>query len=381
VFSDQRLVCCLIIFLLIYFLSSYHARIAQLVEHTTDTGGVLSSSLSTRTNCLWYNIFMNEIKTTPKDFFLNLGATIALYVAVGALINLLFSIINYYFPDQLAGYFYGNVVATPISMLVVLIPILYVIEYLIKKDIQITPQKADLWVRRWRIYLTLFLTGIVLAGDLIALINTYLNGEISSRFVYKFLAILVVIGIVFAYYLLERINIRQNVKTILAYAGIVVIVAAIVIGFITVGSPTKQRSMRFDMERINDLQNLQWQILSYWQQKEGLPTSLDVLKDPLSGTIVPNDPKTDEPYEYRVKGPLTFELCANFDLKYEDTKGRGESGYGRGGYFPMPMAYDMSYPYMGENENWKHEAGRTCFERTIDPEKYDNTPRPISESI
>src|SRR6185369_13216035 len=139
-------------------------------------------------------------KTTPKDFFLHLGATVALYAAAVALINLWFSLINYYFPDVLAGYFYGNSVALPISSLVILVPILYLLEWLIIKDIRKMPEKADIWVRRWRIYLTLFLATILMAGDLIALINTFLNGEITARFVWKVVVILLVAGCVGKYY-------------------------------------------------------------------------------------------------------------------------------------------------------------------------------------
>ncbi len=119
---------------------------------------------------------MNQTKTTPKDFFLHLGATIALYISVGALVNLVYAIINNRFPDALAGYFYSNSIAWPISMLIVLVPILYVLEWLIKKDIDVTPEKKEIWVRRWRIYLTIFIGGAIMAGDLVALINTYLNG-------------------------------------------------------------------------------------------------------------------------------------------------------------------------------------------------------------
>jgi hypothetical protein len=66
---------------------------------------------------------MNQTKTTPKDFFLHLGATIALYTTIVAIINLLFSIINYYFPDALAGSYYYNSMAWPISVLIVVLPI------------------------------------------------------------------------------------------------------------------------------------------------------------------------------------------------------------------------------------------------------------------
>ena len=353
-----------------------YARVAQLVEHSTDTRGVPGSNPGTRTesSCgyLWYNtVIMNQQnKTTPKDFFYHLTATISLYAGIVALINLSFSVINYYFPDALAGYFYSNTVAWPISILIVLTPILYVVEWLIKKDIRSIPEKAEIWVRRWRIYLTLFLTGVVIAGDLITLINTYLNGEISVRFVYKVLAILVILGIVFAYYILEKINQDSKGKAVLSYVGLAIIVVSIVFGFITVGSPTKQRNIRFDNQRISDLQNIQSNVVSSWQQKGKLPTKLDDLNDSLYGVTIPKDPEDSSDYVYNVKSDKSFEVCAKFALKSEDTKGRGAYG--------ASYAYDMSYPtIIGDSTNWKHEAGLACFTRTIDPDKFQPIPRPL----
>lgn len=310
---------------------------------------------------------MNPIKTTPKDFFLHLAATVVLYAVVIALANLATSIINYAFPDTLAGYFYAGSIAWPISMVVVLVPVLYVIEWLIKRDIAQTPEKQALWVRRWRIDLTIFLSVLVLIGDLVTLINTYISGEITERFVYKFFAILVIFGIVFAYYLLERMQQKPKTRKALIWIGALVALAAVVAGFMTVGSPYKQRALKMDSRRVSDLQTLQWQIVSYWQQKEKLPATLADLNDAISGIVIPKDPDTEAQYEYVVKGPTSFELCATFDLKNEDPRGRGEF-YGRG--------YDIAvtYPSYGggdpANENWKHEAGRTCFSRVIDPERY-----------
>lgn len=302
---------------------------------------------------------MNPIKTTPKDFFLHLGATIALYISAVALINLLFSIINYCFPDALAGYFSAGSIAWPISMLIVLIPILYVLEWLIKKEIKIIPEKNDIWIQKWRIYLTLFLTGAVIAGDLIALINTYLNGEISIRFVYKFFVILIVLAVIFTYYILEKIGKASKTKTTLSYVGIILALIAIISGFLVVGSPSKQRNLRFDSQRVNDLQNIQYQIVNYWQQKGKLPATLASTSDPISGFIIPSDPENKTAYEYSIKDITKFEICATFSLPYEDMQGKGSS-------YPI----DMSYPPYGIDGTWKHDAGRYCFERVIDPEKY-----------
>jgi len=331
--------------------------------------------------------------TTPKDFFLHLGATVALYAAVVALINLAFSVINYYNPDQLAGYFYGNSVAWPISMLIILVPLLYILEYYIIRDIRKLPGKETIWIRRWRIYLTLFLTGATIVGDLIALINTYLNGEISSRFVYKILAVLVIAGVVFVYYLLTKTQTDQGqnsgsskTQKIFAWIGLVIVLVAIVAGFLAVGSPTKQRNLRYDSERVSDLNGIQWQVLNHWQQKGKLPSALADLNDSISGYKIPLDPKTETAYEYFVKTPLadtdaapalsskpSFELCATFALPTQDNEGRGEY-YGRDMAYPSSVSMDGGY-IIGDSDNWKHAEGRACFIKTIDPDKYKVNPK------
>jgi len=330
-------------------------------------------------------------KTTPKDFFVHVAATIALYVAAGAIINLVVSVIDYSFPDKLAGYFAVSSVAWPISMLVVLIPLLYVLEWILKKDILRMPEKRDLWVRRWRIYLTLFLTGATIVGDLIVLINTYINGEVTERFIFKVLAILIICGVIFTYYLLDRATESHKVivwRKMFAWIGLVLIVVSIVSGFIIVGSPAKQRALRFDSQRVSDLSGIQYQIVNYWQNKGVLPSTLTDLKDSISGYAVPVDPDNQTAYEYSITTPSartlstdtdiaisssnipSFELCATFDLPSQDLKGRGTS---------YPSFTISSYsPYYGSDspEIWKHDAGRACFSRNIDKEKYPTTNKP-----
>lgn len=307
---------------------------------------------------------------TPKDFFLHIGATIALYVVAGSLINLCFSIINYFNPDSLASYFYSNSIAWPISMLIVLVPALYFVEWFIRRDLVKNSGKKEVWIRRWRIYLTIFLASVLLIGDLIVLINVYLGGEITSRFVYKILVIILVAGAIGKYYffdLYDKYARATLVRQINSWFGIIFVLAAVITGFIVVGSPAKQRALRFDQQRTNDLSTIQWYIINNWQNKGKLPATLTELNDPLSGTTVPKDPETEAPYEYIQKGSNTFELCATFGQSSQDLKGRGESGYGRdiGLTYPSPSYYPGI-----EGEQWNHESGRTCFSRTIDPSKY-----------
>ena len=177
--------------------------------------------------------------------------------------------------------------------------------------------------------------------------------------------------VIFIYYILEKttdISKSRIAKTILAYVGIVIVIASVIGGFIIVGSPYKQRSLRFDSQRVSDLSNIQWQIVNYWQSKGKLPLSLDDLKDSISGTTIPTDPENKTAYQYIFNGDLKFELCSVFSLKSQDTKGKGASGYNN--------SFDIiRYPYAISDENWTHDSGNICFKRTIDPERYPVKPK------
>jgi hypothetical protein len=292
-------------------------------------------------------------KTTPKDFFLYLGATIALYASAVALINLAFETINRALPDTLAGYYSANSIVWPISMLIVLVPVFYVLEWLITRDIAKISEKKDMWIRKWRIYLTLFLTGATIVGDLITLINTFLNGEITSRFILKVLIVMVISAIIFAYYILQKISDSISVgkwKKILAWLGIVCVLAGIVGGFIIVGSPAKQRAIRFDQMRIDNLSNIQFSVAHYWQEFGKVPKTLKDMSEYMNN--VPMDPQTEIPYRYEA-GLTTnsFTLCATFLTETES----------------LDQNYPKPYSSYGSNTfyDWSHGIGEKCFDRTV----------------
>ncbi|MDE2188628.1 MAG: hypothetical protein KGJ35_02790 [Patescibacteria group bacterium] len=304
------------------------------------------------------------MKTTPRDFFMHLGATIALYVSAIALMNLGFAVVNKALPDTLAPYFSVSSIIWPVSLLIVLVPILYVIEWTLIRDITKMPEKRDLWIRRWRIYLTLFLTGATIAGDLIALINTYLNGEVTERFIWKVVIVFVVSAVVFVYYLLMRNRSSSRWTTVLAWIGLVLALAAIVGGFIIVGSPAKQRAIRFDQQRITDLQNLQSQIISYWQNNGKLPATTSLASIIQYGSIV--DPDTKKPYQYQSTTTNSFELCADFALPSSEEN--------QAGVYNMPVVPAGAT----SNYDWTHPAGNYCFARTVDSKLYPLNPKPAS---
>ena len=278
-------------------------------------------------------------------------------------ILLLFQYINVLFPDVLV---YDRIslldsVRWSTASLIVIYPVYVLTLWLIHRDLRADPAKADIWIRRWLTYLTLFLAAIAIIVDLVTLIYNFLNGELTASFTLKILVVLLVVCAVFGYYLwdLRRRSFLPNaVSRTFAWTAATVIIISLVAGFFLVGSPFSQRQVRIDQRRINDLQVLQNEIVNYWTQKTKIPSKLDDLKNDISGFTAPVDPVTGQPYEYVVKGKLSFELCANFSTQSLDER-KG---------VPAPIPYRE--PYM---QNWSHPAGWTCFTRTIDPEIYRPT--------
>ncbi|MBY0473015.1 hypothetical protein K2Q00_01880 [Patescibacteria group bacterium] len=300
-------------------------------------------------------------KTTPKDFFLWAGAMVSLFGSIAAFIGLVFDYINYAFPDPLAYYVsnpYENGVAYEMSSLIILGALCLVLMRVIHSTIKKDPTRADVWVRRWALFLTLFVAGAAIAIDLIVLLTSFLNGEsLTTAFLLKVLVVLLVAAAGFMHFLADlrgywnanpTLSIRVSVGV-----GILVILT-ILAGFFILGTPQQARQMRLDMQRVSDLQTLQGEITNYYQQKQALPSSLAELNDPLLYNTVPVDPETNQPYEYSKTASLGFELCATFKA--------ASSGNTPSRTMPVKVGG------VSQADNWVHTAGRSCFVRSIDPD-------------
>jgi hypothetical protein len=329
-------------------------------------------------NCIVIFIIMENIitkpKTAPKDFFLQVGVMAALYVSAISIINLLFQTVDYAFPDKLAYYGdpYGTGIRWAIASLIIIFPLFLLLSWLGGKDFRVNPEKRELPIRKWLIYLTLFVAGIAVVVDLIALVNIFLSGEITTRFILKVLTVLVIAGGVFGYFIydLKQKDSPSRKDKTFAWIAAIIMLASIVGGFAIMGSPATAREQRFDGERVVNLQNIQWQIVNYWQQKEKFPKSLSDLEDPISGFRLPKDPDSDASYEYISGEGMSFKLCGTFSRSNigESEKLKGRGGYG-GSYPAAPMSVYEGVSG-GAVDNWEHSAGRYCFDRTLDPDKY-----------
>lgn len=297
-----------------------------------------------------------KIRLSPKDFFLYLGVMVMLYVSVVAFIGLLFEYINYSFPDELQYWSdpYAGALRWWMALLIVVVPAFLAGTWYLNSELRRLPEKRELGFRRWLTYLALFVAGVTMLIDLSTLVYYFLGGDITTRFALKVLAVFAVSGIGFGYYLLDlrgRIMERPRLGQTFGVGVGCMVLLALIASFFVVGSPVTQKQLRLDEQRVNDLQNIQSSVISYWTDKKALPENLDLLTDSISGWRAPTDPELEAPYEYQRTGPLTFELCAQFAQVSVEREGT-----------------TRSYPYA--NDEWKHKAGRTCFTRTIDPDRY-----------
>ncbi|HSN82818.1 MAG TPA: hypothetical protein VLS88_09595 [Polyangiales bacterium] len=121
-------------------------------------------------------------------------------------------------------------------------------------------------------------------------------------------------------------------------SGVLVVVSVVVIGVVAggvwlMGSPGEQRVLKLDERRIDDLQSIAHQIHVYWNRYHALPEELEALGAEPGFAPIPTDPIHDQPYDYRLLGQESYELCAVFD---------------------RPSRY-------APGSVWTHEAGRYCF--------------------
>ncbi len=307
----------------------------------------------------------------PRDVFLYLLAIITLIAVAVSFGIIVFQIINVYIPDFVSDPYstmssYLTTMRSSLAAIAIFLPVFLWVSWFLRKDITKFPEKKELKIRKWLLYLTLFITALVIIGDLVTLLQSFLEGELSQRFVLKIVSILFIAGSIFIHYLSELKDDDKKLSWVSKFDWFViaVVLAGIVAGFFIAGSPQNQRLVRLDERRVSDLQTIQYQIINYWQRKEALPVKLDDLSDSLSGFIVPKDPATGAAYEYNVLAPHKFELCAVFDTVSIDNTGNSVSK-------PVPMVTSPDgRTYPATQDVWWHNQGRVCFERTIDPDLY-----------
>lgn len=305
-------------------------------------------------------------KSSTVDIVINFFSFILLGIVVTALGILLFGVIDKLFPDVLDGFNSYAEASTSssihyaISALIIGFPLYYFSMRLWFRTFREDEGRTESKLSQWLTYLVLLITAVTIVGDLITVVFTLLQGEITVRFFLKALTILIIAGIVFGFYYLERRKIQYHVdipRTIFLSFGRVVtgfLLFSIVLGFFVSGSPTTERNRTLDRIRVEHLSTLASCIEDYARTFGNLPKTLTDLETTNQFSYCKSsmyDPETRSPYEYKVvtasrtEGLVQvgdFELCANFSLASNDRT------------IPLDTSILKSIPWE------EHSAGRNC---------------------
>jgi hypothetical protein len=230
--------------------------------------------------------------------------------------------------------------------------------YLLEKDYILEPEKRRIGIRKWLTYITLFVSGFALAGDLVTVLYYFIDGrDITTGFILKALVVLLISLSIFYYYISEvREKMNRSLQKKWAIGSAIVIVVCIIWGFAVLGSPRNQQLLKYDEQKVNDLQNIEGSIQNFYATKGVLPNNFDEL---LTENYYVNttDSQTQKPYEYEKTGNSTYNLCAEFNKE-------------------LTKADYANQAIMYGGNNWIHGVGRFCFNETINPNLYSK-PIPV----
>lgn len=120
-----------------------------------------------------------------------------------------------------------------------------------------------------------------------------------------------------------------------------VVVLSIVGGFLLLGSPIKQRKIRADQQRIQNLSAIADEIHMQAMRSQDLDEPV-TLPSELPNTLQTIDPISGEPYGYRPLQGTQYELCATFVTDSST-------------YPPRPLTTP-------EQKFWSHPQGEHCFQ-------------------
>jgi hypothetical protein len=283
---------------------------------------------------------------SAREAFMYLLLFSTLYLSAFNLGVLVFYYINLAFPDaaQMYNEYARQGVRWALSSLIVSFPVFAYVSSIVGRSVRKDPGKRRSNVRRWLMYLTIFAAASVLIGDFITLVYNVLGGELTTRFILKALTIAVIAGTIFGYYLSDlRLEDTKSIADDVAWrrgvawfavAAIVVVVAA---GLFVAGAPSEERARRLDERRLQELRDISYAANLYLDRHKRLPVSLPELAAEGGSSIRLQDPE-GRPYEYRVTGEKTYELCATFQRDSSEQSPR--------------MAGDF----------WSHGLGRQCFQ-------------------
>jgi hypothetical protein len=293
--------------------------------------------------------------TTPRNIVIQMGALISLYLSIGFFIALLFSLITIAFPSPADGYWEvaqaGSTLRLSIAMVVVFFPTYLILTRTLNQIRRREKSGAYITFTKWLLYFSLLVGGGVILGDLVSILVSFLNGDLTLRFILKAVGLLIVVGLALWYYILDLQDYWvSSEKQSVIYGSIIAVLVFVTVSyaFTVIEPPTEVRERAIDEQQITDLRDMQWRIEEFIHINNTVPESLTDV-----AALIPRNVTNEAaraPYEYE-KTESGFRLCATFSHDSRDHQD-----------FYQPSVKDG---LILNSENWTHTAGRYCFERIV----------------
>ncbi|MHA6262823.1 DUF5671 domain-containing protein [Arenibacterium sp. CAU 1754] len=137
---------------------------------------------------------------SARDFFVYALTFGALIFAASYLVVLFHQLIDIMFEDS-PGHWQRNNMRWAMSVLIVSAPLYLWLTLRERAKLAVDPALYRSSIRKWMIYLALLAAAATLLGDLVYVIYTFLKGDVTAQFLLKALAVAVVAGGIFLYYL------------------------------------------------------------------------------------------------------------------------------------------------------------------------------------
>jgi hypothetical protein len=142
---------------------------------------------------------------SARDAFFHLLAFTALYAWAISLIFLIFTYIEFAFPDPVTrpstyaieGALSG--IRASLATLFVSYPLFLLVWWFLLREVRIAPEKANSGVRRWLSFLSLFVGAVTIMADVITVVFYLVEGDLTVRFLLKVAVLLVITGALFIY--------------------------------------------------------------------------------------------------------------------------------------------------------------------------------------
>jgi hypothetical protein len=142
---------------------------------------------------------------SAREAFVYLTLFAALAITAQQFGALLFHLIDHVIPDAAEDAYRteyrAESIRWAIAALIVAFPVFVMLTRAVNRGIRENPVRRLSPVRHWLTYLTLFAAAGTIIGDLIWLIFSLLNGDLTLRFGLKLGVVAVIAGVVFGYYL------------------------------------------------------------------------------------------------------------------------------------------------------------------------------------